>query len=141
MLCIDLNMMVVEQAKELGIKMIVVYHPVIFNPIKRINDPVLVECIKNCISIFCPHTGLDGRMNAYIKKQLIGLTMTEAIKKLTILSKPHPIRIVRNEKITSGDKDHLLVDIYEEELEFCDQKLNSENFIVGVGAAFKKIYF
>ena len=38
LLCLDCNKNVVKEAVKLGAEFIITHHPVIFNPIKRIND-------------------------------------------------------------------------------------------------------
>ena len=40
--------------------MIVVHHPLIFKPINRINDSILLSLIQNDIAVYAAHTNLDN---------------------------------------------------------------------------------
>ncbi|AFM98533.1 NGG1p interacting factor 3 [Encephalitozoon hellem] len=68
LLTIDLTEPVLEECIELGAKNIVAYHPIIFKAIKKLGskESVVIECIKNGISVFTPHTALDPLMNTYV---------------------------------------------------------------------------
>ncbi|KAI5181690.1 hypothetical protein NEOKW01_1858 [Nematocida sp. AWRm80] len=61
----DLTHYVVDEAISKGINTIVVYHPAIFTPVKRITSdtPILFKAMNNRISIYSPHTALDGGKN------------------------------------------------------------------------------
>ena len=64
-LCLDANKNVVKEAIEKGAELIITHHPVIFNPIKSINDDIdagemLVLALENGISIYSAHTNLDS---------------------------------------------------------------------------------
>lgn len=65
LLCIDLTEEVLKEAISKEIETILAYHPPIFTPIKKItkNDIILYSCINNRISIYSPHTALDGGKN------------------------------------------------------------------------------
>ncbi len=68
LLCLDANKNVVKEAIEKGAELIITHHPVIFNPIKCINDDtdsgeMLVSAIENGISIYSAHTNLDSAPN------------------------------------------------------------------------------
>ncbi|OAG30787.1 hypothetical protein NEIG_00271 [Nematocida sp. ERTm5] len=65
LLCIDLTKSVLEEAIEKGVQTILAYHPPIFTPLKQINQesPILYRCINKRISIYSPHTALDGGLN------------------------------------------------------------------------------
>lgn len=57
---LDITAEVVEEAKSLGCELIISHHPVIFNPIKKMNPrsvPYLLA--KNDIAAVCMHTNLD----------------------------------------------------------------------------------
>jgi putative NIF3 family GTP cyclohydrolase 1 type 2 len=68
LLTIDLTEPVLKECIEKEIKNVVAYHPVIFHPLKKLGsrEKVVVECIKNGINVFSPHTALDPLMNEYI---------------------------------------------------------------------------
>lgn len=59
MLTIDLTRAVVDEAIARKIRLIVAYHPVIFEPLKRI-DGKLATLIENRIAVYSPHTALDA---------------------------------------------------------------------------------
>jgi dinuclear metal center YbgI/SA1388 family protein len=60
----DLTEDVVAEAKQLGAGLIVSYHPNIFQGLKRVSadtwkERIVVQCIKNDIAVFSPHTSWD----------------------------------------------------------------------------------
>ena len=64
LLALDATDEVVDEAKALGAELIVTHHPLIFSPIKKLNDtdPVqrrLLCLIENGIGLICMHTNLD----------------------------------------------------------------------------------
>jgi putative NIF3 family GTP cyclohydrolase 1 type 2 len=70
LLTIDLTPKVIEECVNKGIKDVISYHPIIFKPISEISDERYIECIRNDISVFCPHSALDPLMNEYLLKQI-----------------------------------------------------------------------
>ena len=57
---LDCTPAVVEQAKQLGAQLIVTHHPVIFHPLKRVNeDAVVYQLIRSDIAVISAHTNLD----------------------------------------------------------------------------------
>ncbi len=64
-LCLDANKFVVQEAIDKGAELIITHHPVIFNPIKNVNDDtdageMLVSALENGISIYSAHTNFDS---------------------------------------------------------------------------------
>lgn len=60
LLALDCTPAVVEQAKQLGAQLIVTHHPVIFHPLKRVNeDAVVYLLIRSDIAVISAHTNLD----------------------------------------------------------------------------------
>ena len=60
LLALDCTPAVVEQAKQLGAQLIVTHHPVIFPPLKRVNeDAVVYQLIRSDIAVISAHTNLD----------------------------------------------------------------------------------
>ena len=50
----------IRKAKDMGADLIISHHPVIFDPLKSVNqNSVVFELIKNGIAIICAHTNLD----------------------------------------------------------------------------------
>ena len=59
-LALDITNDVVKEAKETGAQLIISHHPVIFNPLKRIEKgSVVYNLIKQDITALCLHTNLD----------------------------------------------------------------------------------
>lgn len=59
-LSLDITKEVVEEATKEGAELIISHHPVIFNPIKRIDSTSVVHSLcRNNISAICAHTNLD----------------------------------------------------------------------------------
>ncbi len=75
---LDITEDVVREAAEIGAELIVSHHPVIFHPVKALNDgdPTgrkLLALIENQISAICAHTNLDavaGGVNDALARQL-----------------------------------------------------------------------
>ena len=67
---------VVNYAKEIGAQLIITHHPVIFHPIKRVNeDSVVYHLIRSQIAVISAHTNLDiaeGGVNDVLA-QAVGL--------------------------------------------------------------------
>lgn len=64
-LCIDLTEAVVKQALSQKARLIVAYHPPVFEPLKTLTPTnwktrALLTCVKNNIAIYSPHTALDA---------------------------------------------------------------------------------
>lgn len=73
----DLTMDLVEEAKKETVDLIMCYHPLIFSPLKTVSlsgtwqERVVIECLKNNISVYSMHTVLDntrGAMADFITK-------------------------------------------------------------------------
>ncbi|XP_053679216.1 NIF3-like protein 1 [Anopheles nili] len=68
LLAIDLTEAVVEEARQKGVQMIISYHPPIFAPLKRLTqaswkERIVIDCIRNDIAIYSPHTSWDNVTN------------------------------------------------------------------------------
>ncbi|XP_060528420.1 NIF3-like protein 1 [Cylas formicarius] len=68
LLTIDLTEDVVNEAINVGAQLIISYHPNIFKPLKSVTqsawkERIIIQCIKNGIAIFSPHTTWDAMEN------------------------------------------------------------------------------
>lgn len=72
LITVDLTMDVVNECVRKNVQNVIAYHPVIFNPLKRITDDecIIAECIRHKIAVFSPHTSLDKRMSEFLLKLL-----------------------------------------------------------------------
>ncbi|UCD75212.1 MAG: Nif3-like dinuclear metal center hexameric protein [Phycisphaerales bacterium] len=78
MLTIDLTEEVLREAIEAKVKMIIAYHPVIFEPFTRLTDAttrqrIVLEAARAGISVHSPHTALDaapGGVNDWLAEGL-----------------------------------------------------------------------
>jgi dinuclear metal center YbgI/SA1388 family protein len=73
LLTIDLTRAVVDEAVARKTRLIVAYHPVIFEPVKRV-DGKLATLIENRIAVYSPHTALDaapGGVNDWLADGLV----------------------------------------------------------------------
>lgn len=59
MICVSVTPAIVKQAIELGCDMIICHHPLIFHPIRKINDIKIIKAIQNNIQIYAVHTNAD----------------------------------------------------------------------------------
>lgn len=74
----DLTEEVVEEAISLNTQLIITYHPNIFEGLKSVSsrswkERVVINCIKNQIAVFSPHTSWDainGGINDWLAKAL-----------------------------------------------------------------------
>jgi len=78
LLCLDFSKKVCEEAVRKGAELIITHHPVIFSPLKSINDSsqaseAILYAIENGISVYSAHTNLDsanGGLTDYIAQKL-----------------------------------------------------------------------
>lgn len=60
LLSLDITADVIDEAKRLGVNLIISHHPVIFSPIKKLSfDSIPGILVKNNINAICAHTNLD----------------------------------------------------------------------------------
>lgn len=59
LLALDVTNNAVDLALESGANLILSHHPLIFRPLKRINDPLLLKLLENRIAVISMHTNLD----------------------------------------------------------------------------------
>ena len=70
----DLSEIVLNEAINKNVNMIVAYHPAIFKPLKRLTQSdwkqrIIVKCIEKRIAVYSPHTSwdsIDGGINDWI---------------------------------------------------------------------------
>ncbi|HEX9620486.1 MAG TPA: Nif3-like dinuclear metal center hexameric protein [Polyangiaceae bacterium] len=65
LLTIDFTEAVLAEAVACGADLVVAYHPVVFEPLKRLTfadrtGRVALGAVKAGVSVYCPHTALDG---------------------------------------------------------------------------------
>ncbi|MBO4739792.1 MAG: Nif3-like dinuclear metal center hexameric protein [Bacteroidales bacterium] len=65
LICLDLTPKVFQEALEKKANLIISHHPLIFNPIKKLNgknnaEKIIMEAIKHDICIYAMHTNLDN---------------------------------------------------------------------------------
>ncbi len=102
MISVDLTVGAVQTAKKELIDVILTHHPPIYNPIRKITDPILVDLIESGICVISLHTNYDSaRLNDILAEQL-GIVRTERVLGYTT---------------KSGQRSHLgRIGIFEEEL-------------------------
>ncbi len=59
LISLDVTPNAVNRALETGADLILSHHPLIFRPLKRINDPLLLKLAENRIAVISLHTNLD----------------------------------------------------------------------------------
>lgn len=96
LLALDCTMDVVNYAKEIGAQLIITHHPVIFHPIKRVNeDSVVYHLIRSQIAVISAHTNLDiaeGGVNDVLA-QAIGLQNISGLELLDPVAQSYLGRI------------------------------------------------
>ena len=86
LITIDCTELVVDEAIQNGCNLIIAHHPVIFNPIKKLNgndyiQRTIIKALKNDIAIYAIHTNLDcieNGVSSTISKRL-GLRDTKVL--------------------------------------------------------------
>ncbi len=59
LISLDVTPNAVDKALAIGADLILAHHPLIFKPLKRINDPLLLKLAENRVAVICLHTNLD----------------------------------------------------------------------------------
>ena len=113
---LDVTEAVVDEAIALGYNLIIAHHPLIFKPLKRINESnevgrCLIKAVKNDIAIYAAHTNLDNApdgVNAMICKKL-GMVQTKILEpagdllnKIIVFVPTNHAENVRNELFKAG---------------------------------------
>lgn len=70
---------VINQAVKHGCDLIISHHPVIFSPLKKIEDSVVINAVKNNIQIYSAHTNLDSAMGGTTDLILDKLSIKDAV--------------------------------------------------------------
>jgi dinuclear metal center YbgI/SA1388 family protein len=79
---LDFDSGVLEQAINEGANFIITHHPMIFCPIRKVTDDLILKTIENKIAVFSMHTNLDwckGGVNDCLAEKL-GLTTVKPLK-------------------------------------------------------------
>ncbi|MDD3143229.1 MAG: Nif3-like dinuclear metal center hexameric protein, partial [Candidatus Cloacimonetes bacterium] len=81
LITLDVTPNAVHKALEIGADLILSHHPLIFRPLKRFSDPLLLKLAEHRIAVICLHTNLDvaadGVNQALAEK--LGLQVTELL--------------------------------------------------------------
>ncbi|MBW6515543.1 MAG: Nif3-like dinuclear metal center hexameric protein [Candidatus Cloacimonetes bacterium] len=67
LVCLDVTPSVVEHAIKNNFSLIIAHHPLIFNPLKNVTDPLILKLIRNNVSVYVMHTNLDLVKNGVSK--------------------------------------------------------------------------
>jgi len=86
LVALDATERVIDEAVEIGANMIIVHHPMIFNPLKKVtkDDPIgksIYKLIKNDISLYVMHTNFDAAFGGTndVLSNIIGLYNIEGL--------------------------------------------------------------
>ncbi|MBN1158583.1 MAG: Nif3-like dinuclear metal center hexameric protein [Bacteroidales bacterium] len=116
LLCIDVVSDTIDEAIDLGADVIVSHHPVIFKPLKNINEKnpvarIVTKAIRNNIALYSVHTNIDnivGGVNSKLCQKLhlnhvqILSPLTDALKKLVVFVPVSHADQVRQAMFDSG---------------------------------------
>ncbi|KAM0675539.1 NGG1 interacting factor [Gurleya vavrai] len=125
LLTIDFTKEVLQECIDNQIDFVLSYHPVIFKPLKQINE-FYAKIIKNNISIYSIHTALDLRMCKYLAKLL---NLEISVENITYI-------IAKNEFTNKQVLDVIKKLTEQDSLRYCLDDLNQiyKKIIIGVGA-------
>lgn len=80
LLCLDVTLDVIHEAAKNGCNLIVSHHPILFNPLRQVNDTdfngrIVIEAIRNGITLYASHTNLDNAAGGVSMRmaQVLGL--------------------------------------------------------------------
>lgn len=99
LLTIDLTEQVLEEAQGVGARLVVAYHPPIFQPLKKltqksVKERIVVRALENGVAVYSPHTALDckeGGVNDWLLAGLgQGKVQTLSVSSVT----PCPSRVL-----------------------------------------------
>ncbi len=82
LLCLDVTEDVLDEAVDLGCNMIVAHHPLLFRPLRTIQDSDMVQrcvrkAIKEDLAIYAAHTNLDNAMDGVNFQMAIHLGLVD----------------------------------------------------------------
>ena len=86
LITLDTTLEVIDEAISKDCNLIITFHPLIFNPIKKINfddriNRIIIHALKNNINIYCLHTNLDNNPRGVNYKilQVLGIKKVDFI--------------------------------------------------------------
>ena len=95
MVTLDTTSNVIDEALDKNCNLIISYHPIIFNDLKKVTSDAgyvqksIIKAVKNNISVYAIHTSLDNHPEgiSYFLSKKIGLKNTSTLitKKLIIV--------------------------------------------------------
>lgn len=116
LVCHDALEAVIDEAIELGFNMVICFHPIWFEPIKKLNgsnyvEKSIIKAIQNNIAIYALHTALDNHKNGVnkilcdqllIQNPKILIPKKNFIKKLTVYTVPENENQLKNALFAAG---------------------------------------
>ena len=86
LITLDTTLEIIDEAIIKDCNLIITFHPLIFNPIKKINsddriNKIIIHALKNNINIYCLHTNLDNNPKGVNYKilQILGIEKVDFI--------------------------------------------------------------
>jgi dinuclear metal center YbgI/SA1388 family protein len=81
LITLDVTPQAVSEAIQTDCRLIVSHHPLIFKPIKSINNPLYIKLIQHGIAVICLHTNLDvaARNVNHLLAEKLGLQLIEPL--------------------------------------------------------------
>lgn len=73
LIALDVTAATLDYAIRIGADIIISHHPLIFQPLKKLNDPLLLRLIEHKLAVICLHTNLDvapGGVNHTLAQKL-----------------------------------------------------------------------
>lgn len=105
LICLDVTMLVIEEALEKGAGLIICHHPPVFEALKKFSgnshtEKILTSAIKNNLAIYASHTSLDNTSEGinHVLSNMLGL------KNLRVLM---PLQGVLRKLVTFCPKTHI----------------------------------
>jgi dinuclear metal center YbgI/SA1388 family protein len=116
LLCVDVTIEVVEEAKNLGANLVISHHPVVFKPLSKLTgsnsvEKIILLAVRNNIALYSAHTNLDNVLYGVNHKICSKLGLAEptilvprqhALKKLVAFVPDQHADAVRNALFDAG---------------------------------------
>ncbi|WP_394822559.1 Nif3-like dinuclear metal center hexameric protein [Pendulispora albinea] len=112
LLTIDCTDAVAQEARTRGAEMIVAYHPLIFQPLKRVTPGLVFSAVRDHIAIYSPHTALDvapGGTNDVLA-DVIGLVDRVPLREVAVPA-PHAFGMGRVGAVAPASREALIARI------------------------------
>lgn len=138
MLTNDLSEVVMDEAVELKVDLILSYHPPLFRPFKRITtgwkDRIVARCLEKGIAVYSPHTAYDtlkGGVNDWLLKAFDVCRVTPLQQKDIPLPRSHQVEAILESNRAAHNFLHRVTQELGEKVIVLKQNMNCMKLLCG----------